>query len=301
MSWKVVTVGVLLALAFSATAAAEPPSDSPDPTYDCGYLGENGCRESDQAREPGPSAVSCRIDVEAVFWTGTDWERLAKAMGNDRTPCGEYWVSIPPLAANKKGLRVLQDDVVRSYGVHPIAEFSVGEVTGWANWVLDPGKNRTWFQAGVEFRRAMAAAGYRGPNETWLLNELDRTTMRDGPREAPDHIWPAFRRADMVQLLSGLYYGDIGMDPLPGVVEIGILPAPEPAGGRGGAVQGRREGVDRRQRVLVRDLAERAVARSRDISGRPELGRPRLVAGREAPCPRGVRVPPARAGAERSE
>jgi hypothetical protein len=222
MSWKVVTVGVLLALAFSATAAAEPPSDSTEPTYDCGYLGEDGCRESDQAREPGPSSASCRIDVEAVFWTGTDWERLAKAMGNDRTPCGEYWVSIPPLAANKKGLRVLQDDVVRSYGVHPIAEFSVGEVTGWANWVLEPGRNRTWFQAGVEFRRAMAAAGYQGPDETWLLNELDRTTMRDGPRESPDHPWPAFRRGDMVQLLSGLYYGDIGMEPLPGVVEIGI-------------------------------------------------------------------------------
>ena len=222
MRWRSATTVVLLALVLVASAGAEPPGESGEATYDCGYLGEDGCRESERAGEPGPAAASCRLDVEAVFWTGADWERLAKALGNDRTPCGEYWVSIPPLAANKKGLRVLQDDVVRSYGVHPVAEITIGELTGWANWVLEPGTNRTWFQAGVEFRRAMAAAGYRGTDETWLLNELDRTTMRDGPRDATDHPWPAYRRADIVQLLNGLYYGDVGMEPLPGIVEIGI-------------------------------------------------------------------------------
>ena len=222
MGWKSVATIAVVALAFVAPGAAEPPPERVEETYDCGYLGEDGCRESASAGEARAAEASCRLDVEAVFWTGADWERLAKALGNDRTPCGEYWVSIPPLAANKKGLRVLQDDVVRSYGVHPVAEITIGELTGWANWVLEPGNNRTWFQAGVEFRRAMAAAGYRGRDETWLLNELDRTTMRDGPREATDHPWPAFRRADMIELLRGLYYGDVGMEPLPGIVEIGI-------------------------------------------------------------------------------
>jgi hypothetical protein len=33
---------------------------------------------------------------------------------------------------------------------------------------------------------------------------------------------PAYRRADMIQLLQGLYYGELGMPTLPGVVEIGI-------------------------------------------------------------------------------
>ena len=77
---------------------------------------------------------SCRIDVESVSWTGSDWERLARAVQAHQTPCGEYWISIPPLAADKKGLRVLQDDVIRALGVHPVAEFTVGEATGWANW-----------------------------------------------------------------------------------------------------------------------------------------------------------------------
>ena len=167
----------------------------------------------------------CQTDVEVVFWTGADWERLGKAIAANRTPCGEYWISIPSLAANKKGLRVLQDDVIRALGVHPIAEFTLGEGTGWANWVLaSPDDNQTWFTAGVEFRKAMAAAGYSGPDETWLLNELDRSTMRDAPRGVfpADQMWPAFLRADMVEVLQGLYYGAIGMEPLPGIVEIGI-------------------------------------------------------------------------------
>jgi hypothetical protein len=166
------------------------------------------------------AARNCANDAEVIVWTGTDWIRIATALARDHAPCQESWVSIPPLAADKKGLRVLQDDAVRALGVHPVAEMVLGDTTGWANWVASG--QGTWFQAGVEHRRRMAAAGYSGPNETWLLNELDRSTMRDSPREAPDHPVPAYRRADMLQLLQGLYYGDPGMPTLPGIVEIGI-------------------------------------------------------------------------------
>jgi hypothetical protein len=196
---RLTVAAALLALAFTASAGA------------------------DQGPGDRPARDVCRTNAEAVFWTGTDWERLGRALAANRSPCADYWLSIPPLAANKRGLRVLQDDLIRGLGVHPVAEFTVGEGTGWANWVLaDPNDDRTWFTAGVEFRRAMAAAGYSGPDETWLMNELDRSTMRDAPREQPDQQWPAFPRAAMVELLQGLYYGDVGMEPLPGLVEIGI-------------------------------------------------------------------------------
>lgn len=214
--WSSLVAAALLALAITPGAEA-------DETYDCGYLAAEGCAESQSGSADGPTDKSCRIDVESVSWTGSDWERLARAVQAHQTPCGEYWISIPPLAADKKGLRVLQDDVLRALGVHPVAEFTVGEATGWANWVLaSPTDDRTWFTAGVEFRRRMAAAGYHGPDETWLLNEFDRSTMRDAPRESPDQPWPAFPRAAMVELLQGLYYGDVGMEPLPGLVEIGV-------------------------------------------------------------------------------
>jgi hypothetical protein len=212
-------VAVLLALAIAATARG----DNGDHTYDCELL-VPGTAETDSCAESEPGgplpAPSCRTDAEGVFWTGTDWVRLATALAADRSPCADYWVSLPPLAANKRGLRVLQDDIIRALGIHPVAEFTTGEITGWSNWVKS---GHTWFEAGVEFRRAMAAAGYSGPEETWLLNEMDRTTMRDGPREGPDdQPWPPVRRAEIVELLQGLYYGAIGMEPLPGLVEIGI-------------------------------------------------------------------------------
>ena len=143
--------------------------------------------------------------------------RLAQALAKRKSPCAEYWISIPPLAANKKGLRVREDDEMRALGLHPVAEFTTGENTGWANWVNEPGENRTWFDAGVEFRRAMERAGYDvTAGETWLINEFDRTTARDAPRQPPDHDWPPARRADMRDLMRGLYTGAPGMRPSPG-------------------------------------------------------------------------------------
>jgi hypothetical protein len=176
----------------------------------------------------GLPAASCRLSVEYLSWTASDWTLLAEALVADAAPCGEYWVSIPPLAANKTGLRVLQDDVIRALGpnIHPVAEVTLGSLTGWAKWVENG--NGTWFQAGVEFRRRMAAAGYDvTAGETWLLNEFDRSTMRDAPRTAPDQtaggqLLPPYRRADMAELLRGLYYGDVGMPHAPGAVEFGI-------------------------------------------------------------------------------
>ena len=234
-----------------------------------------------------------------MFWTGADWERLGKAIAANRTPCGEYWISIPSLAANKKGLRVLQDDVIRALGVHPIAEFTLGEGTGWANWVLaSPDDNQTWFTAGVEFRKAMAAAGYSGPDETWLLNELDRSTMRDAPRDAfpVDQAWPAFPREAMVEVLQGLYYGAIGMEPLPGIVEIGIhhrhqnMPADVVRQYKSEA-----ESWLADNDVLGEDLTGGSLARGRGVPRRPELGRSGQLARRAAPGVGGVLVPPARA------
>lgn len=169
-------------------------------------------------------AATCTYHAKAVFWTGTaDRMRLARALSAARSPCVEYWLSIPPLAADKKRLRVSEDDAIRALGIHPVAEFTTGETTGWANWVNEPGANRTWFDAGVEFRRAMDDAGYDvSAGETWLINEFDRTTMRDAPRAAVDHEWPPARRADMRDLMHGLYQGAPGMPAAPGIAEIGI-------------------------------------------------------------------------------
>ena len=163
----------------------------------------------------GTSAENCPMHPQVVFWTSTDWELLGEELKAQQSPCADYYISIPPLSNDKTALRAPQDDVIRALGprFHPLAEVTLGNVTGWASWVTGaPG--RTWFDAGVEFRRRMTQAGYRPElGETWLLNELDRSTIRDKP---------PYTRAAMKDLLRGLYEGDGNGPKLPGVVEVGI-------------------------------------------------------------------------------
>lgn len=171
------------------------------------------------ARDGATSArsqpASCPMHPQVVFWTSTDWELLGEELKAQQSPCADYYISIPPLSNDKTSLRAPQDDVIRALGprFHPLAEVTLGNVTGWAAWVAGA-PERTWFDAGVEFRRRMVAAGYRPElGETWLLNEIDRSTIRDQP---------PYTRAAMKDLLRGLYEGDGTGPKLPGIVEVGI-------------------------------------------------------------------------------
>ena len=182
-------------------------------------LGMTGSTGAASARadavQSSAQPTTCGLKAQAVFWTSTDWELLGEELKAQLSPCADYFISIPPLASDKTGLRAEQDDVIRRLGpqFHPIAEITLDGATGWAVWVTGaPG--RTWFDAGVEFRRRMAAAGYRLDfGETWLLNELDRTTARD---QLP------YPRTAMADLLRGLHRGDGTGPTAPGIVEIGI-------------------------------------------------------------------------------
>lgn len=168
-------------------------------------------------------AADCDEPVEVIVWTENNWGRVAEAFANDPAPCTEYWVSVPPTAADKTRLRLprIFDDI-RALGpnVHPMAEMVLGTLTGWDIWVKAvPG--RTWYGAGVEFRRRMVDAGLDvSKGETWLLNEFNRSTVRNSPSANPSD--PFYSRADMRELVRGLYEGDGTMPLAPGAVEIGI-------------------------------------------------------------------------------
>jgi hypothetical protein len=236
----VVLVTVLAAAVYVAAASANETAGAGDPAAaatrwdDCGLLGVGPADEPACLDEERPARASrdglpptCRMKVEAVFWTFSDWLRLGEALAADPAPCAEYWISLPPANLDKKRLRFLQDDLIRALGpqFHPVAEMTLSGSTGWAAWVQDTGS--TWFQAGVEFRRRMAEAGYDvAAGETWLLNEFDRTTRTDATTRpggnTEDGPAPPFRRADMRDLVRGLYYGDVGMPTSAGIAEIGI-------------------------------------------------------------------------------
>lgn len=83
--------------------------------------------------------------------------------------------------------------------MHAIAEFNV---TGWTSWVA--AGNGTWYDAGVEMRKRMTAAGFDvNAGDIWGVNEFS-SAVRRGDGTA---------RADMRALLSGLATGD-GTGPL---------------------------------------------------------------------------------------
>src|SRR4030095_6007646 len=107
-------------------------------------------------RTSAPLQGNCR-PLRAIFYAQTDWLRLATRLAAQPSPCAQYYVSVAPLAASKKTLRNGEGEEIRATGptFHALAEIPW---TGWRLWIA--ANNSTWFDAGVEARRRMAAAGF---------------------------------------------------------------------------------------------------------------------------------------------
>ena len=54
--------------------------------------------------------------LRAVFYAPTDWLRLTTKLAATPSPCAEYYISVPPLAADKTQLRADQAWQVRALG-----------------------------------------------------------------------------------------------------------------------------------------------------------------------------------------
>ena len=207
---------------------------------------------------PGHPMQKCSLPARAVFWTASDWVLLGQEPNAELSPCVDYYISIPPLAADKTGLRVLQDDALRVLGprVHPVAEVTLSGATGWAAWVAAVAA--TWLGAGIEFHKRMVAAGYRFDlGETWLLNEFDASTRRDQLPYSPRGDAGPRARA----LLRRRHRPDGARDRR----DRHRLYASEHPGRRG--LQGRDEDVARGLRVLERGLAVHLRADERGVPG----------------------------------
>jgi hypothetical protein len=147
--------------------------------------------------EPPPSAraTACR-PLRAVFYAASDWLRLATTLRAAASPCAEYYVSVPPLVADKTTFRRDQAWRIRALGpnFHAMAEI---HFTTWNRWVAATGSS--WHTAGVTARRRMADAGYDvALGDTWALNELS-SAVRRGDGNA---------RANIREFMRGLYEGD---------------------------------------------------------------------------------------------
>lgn len=147
-----------------------------------------------EAAMPSPAELPryCREHANAYFYTSSDWLRLAQRLVANASPCVDYWISIPPLAADKTAPRCLQDDLLRAVDparVHVVAELNFA---GWNAWRTKNGK--TFADAGREFVDKWRACGYLQPGETWSLNEMHSGIRGNVPGA----------RANMIELLDAV-------------------------------------------------------------------------------------------------
>jgi hypothetical protein len=197
---------VCLAGGASAGTAAAKPSDAPVASLEPVATAKLW-RELVSTGPPHASAraaAECR-PLRAVFYAASDWLRLATKLAATASPCAEYYVSIPPVVADKTQPRRDQASRIRALGpnFHALAEIHFAT---WTRWVASTGSS--WYTAGVTARQRMAEAGYdvsRG--DSWVLNELT-TAVRRGDGSA---------RANVLEFLRGLYDGD-GTRPTRGAV-----------------------------------------------------------------------------------
>jgi len=191
-------VGAALAAAFLASAApggaaAAKPSLKPVPSLEPAVT-ERQWRRLARSRRPFAATADCR-PLRAVFYAATDWLRLATKLAANASPCAQYYISIPPLAANKTQPRGDQAWRIRALGpaFHALAEV---HMAAWAGWVSQNGGS--WFAAGQEARRRMATAGYDvALGDTWAVNEFS-SAVRRGDGAA---------RANAREFVRGLYDG----------------------------------------------------------------------------------------------
>lgn len=160
-------------------------------------------------RADAASTPGCR-PLRAVFYAEQDWLRLAAKLAEHVSPCAQYYISIPPAGADKTTFRRDQAWRIRAKGpnFHALAEVHMG---AWRKWAI--ANNATWYQAGVEARRRMAAAGFDVTlGDDWIVNELSSGVRRD----------TGAAREEVRDLVHGLYDGDGGPPTKGGVLDIGI-------------------------------------------------------------------------------
>src|SRR6478609_2528799 len=172
-----ISTALALVLAPAAAATVKPvPSLTPKATHAL-WLKEVA-RAKAQPRVLFDA--NCR-PARVLFYAQTDWLRLATTLAQFPSACAQYYVSVPPLAADKTQARSGQAAQIRALGpsFHAVDEISY---SGWASWVASGAGS--FADAGALARQRMAAAGFdTAAGDTWALNELS-SAVRAGTGSA---------------------------------------------------------------------------------------------------------------------
>lgn len=162
----------------------------------------------------GSPGAGCR-HADLVFYS-TDSNRLAQRLHANQSVCADFYISTTP-AGDLVSPRSNIAPLIRANGpqFHAMPEFRPDE---WAKWLAAPANaGKTWFDAGVEFRRRMVTAGFDvAKGDTWVINDVGWPTRAATGVAVFEGTGTA--RADLLELVRGLYTGDPGMPTAPGAV-----------------------------------------------------------------------------------
>ena len=187
---------VALVVALAAASPSRAASDRPVPSLQPAKTAKVWQRVAERPHAfTARTTADCR-SLRAVFYTASDWLRLATKLAAAASPCAEYFISIPPVVVDKTTFRYDQPWRIRALGpnFHVLAEI---HMPAWSTWVANNGGS--WYAAGVEARRRMAASGFNvAGGDSWSVNELS-SAVRRGDGDA---------RAQVRDLVRGLYEGD---------------------------------------------------------------------------------------------
>jgi PKD repeat protein len=217
----------LLAFLSTALALAVPAATRADDTEGCGAEECIGSMPVVPSLDPEWSAnfvppplprtraATACIPTDVVFYAQSDWVRVAQKMRENMSLCASYYVSIPPIVADKTKPRgPLQAGLIRALGTNFHAMNDVN-VAAWTSWVAGA-PDRTWYGAGVEARHRMddpAVGGFDpAAGDIWALNELSSAVRQGG----------GLSRQNMREFVRGLYDGDAG-HPMKGLVWVAGL------------------------------------------------------------------------------
>jgi hypothetical protein len=192
-----------IALVLAPLATADPPI-RPVPSLTPNATARLWHSLVARPREHAPLSRADCVPARFVAYAATDWLRLATKLAQHASPCVDYYVSIPPLTADKTKERSGQANLIRALGanMHAAAEINFA---AWSKWV--GAGNGDWFTAGVTARQSMANAGYDvAAGDTWALNEVSSAVRRN----------TGSARSNLAEFLRGL--DDGGGNPDKGIV-----------------------------------------------------------------------------------
>jgi hypothetical protein len=232
----VIVLALLAALFVPASAFAEEDAALPEAWIGCPYQdvdtnGEAICLDEVPVEDPFDGSLaraaaaaeaedelpaSCRLKNEVLFWTDTNWLRVARNLALNPAPCTEYYIGVPPMSNDKTQPRRNQAEQIREFGpqFHALHDIFLADLTGWVNWVRDnrwrfSSDEETWYQAGVRARELMALPDRDfdvASGDSWLLNDFNTGTRRDGGTYFGLDLEP-WNRKNMRALVRGLHEG----------------------------------------------------------------------------------------------